>query len=302
MSLRGTRTTDSLLNRAFRVIGTAARVLTGKQMAGRNVTVFDDDIFITSYPRSGNTWTRFLVGNLMYPDDPVTFSTIESRIPEIYFNPDHVMRRLPRPRVLKSHESFQPNYPRVIYIVRDPRDVSVSFYYHNLKWRNIPDNYPMDAFVARFVRAEFDNGFGSRADNVGSWLSMREGSANFLLLRYEDLKLDPARQLEKVAAFLSRCCFRDIKSSPDRLARAVELSTPERMRSLETQESRNWVLTKYTRADLPFVRTAVVGKWRSALSEQAISVIEGAWKPWIQRLGYPMACEETRPQELKTHK
>ena len=47
MSLRGTRTTDSLLNRAFRVIGTAARVLTGKQMAGRNVTVFDDDIFIT---------------------------------------------------------------------------------------------------------------------------------------------------------------------------------------------------------------------------------------------------------------
>src|SRR6202162_6740160 len=97
---------ESSLNRALRVLSTAGRVLTSKQLAGRNVTVFDDDVFVTSYPRSGNTWTRFLIGNLIYQDDPITFRNIESRIPEIYFNPDHVMRRLPRPRILKSHDSF----------------------------------------------------------------------------------------------------------------------------------------------------------------------------------------------------
>ena len=47
------------------------------------------------------------------------------------------MRALPRPRVLKSHESFQPHYPSVIYIVRDPRDVAVSYYHHAMKWGNV---------------------------------------------------------------------------------------------------------------------------------------------------------------------
>src|SRR5689334_7193419 len=121
-----------------RVMGALAqvgRVLSGRQVAGRNVSVFPDDVFLVSYPRSGNTWTRFLLGNLLWQDTPVTFSNIESRIPEIYFNPDRLMRQLRRPRLLKSHECFQPHYPRVIYIVRDPRDVATSFYHHNVKAR-----------------------------------------------------------------------------------------------------------------------------------------------------------------------
>src|SRR5712692_2587973 len=96
------------MSRVSRVLATVFKVLTGRQLAGRNLTVFDDDVFLVSYPRSGNTWTRFLIGNLLHQDDPVTFGNIESRIPEIYFNPDHVMRRLTRPRILKSHECFQP--------------------------------------------------------------------------------------------------------------------------------------------------------------------------------------------------
>ncbi|MGA2347505.1 MAG: hypothetical protein ABSF93_15935, partial [Candidatus Sulfotelmatobacter sp.] len=49
----------------------AGRVLTGRQIAGRGVTVFPDDIFLVSYPRSGNTWTRFLLGNLIDQNNPV---------------------------------------------------------------------------------------------------------------------------------------------------------------------------------------------------------------------------------------
>src|ERR1700689_2494490 len=180
----------------------AGRVLTGRQVAGRGVTVFPDDVFLVSYPRSGNTWTRFLLGNLVDQKNPVTFSNIEARIPEIYFNLDRELRQLSRPRILKSHECFQPHYPRVIYIVRDPRDVAVSFYHHNVKARNIPDDYPMVKFVPRFIAGEFDPKFGSWRDNVLSWTSVRKDDAGFLLLRYEDMKRDTAGVLASVVAFL----------------------------------------------------------------------------------------------------
>jgi Sulfotransferase domain len=191
--------------------------------------------------------------------------------------------------VLKSHESFQPHYCRIIYIVRDPRDVVVSFYHHNLKAGNIPDNYPMDEFVPRFINAEFDTKFGSWSDNVLSWLSLRGSSDKFLLLRYEEMKQDPAKELSRVATFLECCAFPQIDRSPEKLARAVELSSPERMRKLESLQARQWELTKHTRHDKPFVRTATAGKWKSVLSQPSVTLIEAAWGNLMQRLGYELS-------------
>ncbi len=276
---------QSLLARVARV----GRVLTGRQLAGKGVTVFPDDVFLTSYPRSGNTWTRFLLGNLLDQKNPVTFSNIESRIPEIYFNPDRFMRALERPRVLKSHECFQPHYPRVIYIVRDPRDVAISYYHHNVKAGNIPDDYPMASFVPRFIEGEFDHMFGSWRDNVLSWTALRQGTPGFLLMRYEDMKRDAATALSSVAAFLERCSFPKIDTGPEALQRAIELSSPERMRALEKQEGGQWVLTKRTRRDKPFVRSAISGGWKSQLASESVAAIEAAWGDLMQSLGYDLA-------------
>src|ERR1700730_7254268 len=281
------------VQRLLGALAQAGRVLTGRQIAGRGLTVFPDDVFLVSYPRSGNTWTRFLLGNLIYHDDPVTFSNIESRIPEIYFNRDRFMRQLPRPRMLKSHECFQPHYPRVIYIVRDPRDVAVSFYHHNVKARNIPDDYPMASFVPRFIAGEFDRKFGSWRDNVLSWTVLRRDDPRFLMLRYEDMKRDPLPVLADVVAFLERCSFRKVGSSPEALQRAIELSSPERMRALEKQEAGNWVLTKGTRNDKPFVRSATSGGWKSQLSQESVATIESAWGDLMQSLGYDLASNLT---------
>lgn len=288
---------NGTIRRAMRAFVQAGRVLAGKQMAGRNLTVFPDDVFLTSYPRSGNTWTRFLVGNLIYQDDPVTFANVESRLPEIYFNSDHFMRSLPRPRILKSHESFQPQYPRVIYIVRDPRDVAVSFYHHNVKAGNIPDDYPMEDFIPRFIEAEFDRKWGSWSDNVLSWLALRQNHPGFILLRYEDMKANPLQELLRVSQFLERCAFRNIDTSPGKLQRAVDLSSPERMRELEKTQAANWVLTKNTRADKPFVRTAKAGGWKTTLSPASVAVIESAWGPLMQQLGYTLASKSTGVKE-----
>jgi hypothetical protein len=271
----------------WRKLAQLGRALTGRQMAGRNLTVFDDDVFIVSYPRSGNTWTRFLIGNLVSPD-PITFRNIEWHIPEIYFKPDRVLRRLPRPRILKSHECFQPRYKRVIYILRDPRDVAVSNYHHNLKARNIPDHYPLDEFVPRFLQAEFDKPFGSWADHVASWIYLRADDPGFLLLRYEKMKKDSPGELTRVAHFLEQCSFRQLEFQPERLARAIELSSPDRMRELEKQQAHTWVVTRHTRADKPFIRTATAGGWKSTLSPAAVEKIEAAWGGLMVRLGYQL--------------
>ena len=284
---------DNSFHRVLGALAQAGRVLTGRQIAGRGLTVFPDDVFLVSYPRSGNTWTRFLLGNLIDPNHPVTFSNIESRIPEIYFNRDRFLRKLPRPRMLKSHESFQPHYPRVIYIVRDPRDVAVSFYHHNVKARNIPDDYPMSSFVPRFIAGEFDAKFGSWRDNVLSWTVLRQGDPAFLLLRYEDMKIDPACALAKVVAFLRYCSFPGISSGADDLQRAIERSSPEQMRALEKQEAGRWVLTKGTRSDKLFVRSAISGGWRSQLDRESVARIESAWGGLMQSLGYELYSAPT---------
>ena len=281
----------------FRTLSRVVRVLTGRQMAGRGLTVFPDDVFLVSYPRSGNTWARFLIGNLIYQDDPLTFANVESRIPEIYFNPDRKMRRMPRPRLLKSHECFDPRCPRVIYIVRDPRDVAVSFYHHNVKAGNLPDGYPMEQFIPRFLAAEFDTRWGSWADNAKSWLYLRRDSADFLLLFYEKMKENPTRELARGAAFLERCSFPTIDASPDKLARAVELSSPERMRNLEKLQARDWALTQKTRQDKPFVRTATTGGWKSVLPPKSVAQIEAAWGDLMQELGYELSASTAASQE-----
>jgi len=272
--------------------GRVYRVLTGQLMAGRGLTVFPDDVFLVSYPRSGNTWARFLIGNLLHPDQAVSFANVEAIIPEIYFNSDRSLRSHARPRLLKSHECFQPLYRRVIYITRDPRDVAVSFYHHHVKAGNLPDGYSMDEYVPRFVAGEFDSAFGSWGENVQSWLAIRADNPDFLLLQYEQMLQDPDQALRKVGDFLAARSFENLNTSPQIIRRAVELSSPDRMRALEKQQSKKWVLTKSTRQDKPFVRSAKKGEWRQALSRAAALYIETAWGGIMQRLGYPLSDEE----------
>jgi hypothetical protein len=287
---------NKTVKRTIDTVWTSLRMLAGREAAGPRATVFPDDVYLTSYPRSGNTWTRFLLGNLLNPDDPASFVNIESRVPEIYFNPDHVLRRLPRPRLLKSHEAFHPNYPRVIYIVRDPRDVAVSFYHHNVKAGVIADDYPMDEFIRGFIAAEYDARWGSWADNVMSWMAMRQGRSSFLLLRYEDMKQDTPRELFKIARFLHDAGFPNIATSSERLARAVELSSPERMRAMEKEQSRHNHQLRRTRQDKPFIRGAKAGGWQSDLSPGSVELIESKWGSIMQTLGYPLS---RMPQEAE---
>jgi hypothetical protein len=224
---------------------------------------------------------RFLVANTVTPNDPATFATIESKIPDVYKNTRNQLARVARPRIVKSHEYFDPRYQRVIYIVRDPRDIVVSYYHFHRKTRKIEDSYPLDRYVSRFVQGDVDE-YGAWDENVASWLGPRYGKSTFLLLRYEDLQDNPAPELVKIARFLG------LSRTPLEVTKAIELSSADRMRKLEQNQAHIWINTENTRKDIPFIRTAKSGGWKSSLSEASVAEIESAWGPMMRTLGYSL--------------
>jgi len=281
-----------IVRRAFRHLSRVCDVLVRRTRLEREITIYPDDVFLTSYPRSGNTWTRFLIGNLIHQNETVTFLNVERLVPDMYKTADWVLRRLPRPRILKSHECFDPRYPKVIYIVRDPRDVAVSNYHWEMKLRSIREGYPMEEFVPRWMKPEFWPRIGSWADHARSWIGARQGGEGFLLLRYEDLQEDPHRELAKVAGFLG------LTTDRERIKPAVDLSSADHMRKLERKQGTRWVATSYTRADKPFVRGATSGGWRSNLPPQTVAYMEARWGDLMRSLGYELASQTSSDAAL----
>jgi hypothetical protein len=251
----------------------------GLDRAGNRFTVYPDDTFLVSYPKSGNTWVRFLLANLIYPNEEVGFSNINRLLP----SPDVLSRRflqkLPRPRILKSHQPYDLRFRKVIYLVRDPRDVVISEYHFSLKKRYIGSEVSLEQFAERFVAGE-TSAYGSWWEHAASWIAARQGDRNFILARYEDLLADPIVETGKIAVFLG------IDSSPERLRLAVERSSADRMRNLEKQQFDQWSGTKNTRAEIPFVRAAKAGGWKESLPSHIAGQIEEAWAPLLELLGY----------------
>jgi len=273
----------------------------GTDKAERNFAVYSDDTFVVSYPRSGNTWTRFLIANLAHPDENVTFANIERLIPDTSSQSNRALKRTPRPRIIKSHNYFDHRYRKIIYIVRDPRDVALSYYDFHRKNRQIEDDYPLEAWVGDFVRGKLISAdWGSWGENVSSWIYARGRSPDFLLLRYEDMFENTKEELARIARYLG------IEATPERLANAIERSSADRMRELEKLEENQWVATKKHRKDIPFVRVAKAGGWRTKLPESCVARIESAWGELMSTLGYelvsmasPSGFTPTRLEELR---
>src|SRR5258708_3122917 len=151
------------------------KFILGRDIAGRDLSVYADDTFIVSYPRSGNTWTRFLVANLLHPDEPANFANIERLVPDSEAQSCRYFKSISRPRLIKSHQYFDPRYKKVIYIVRDPRDVALSYYDFQRKYRQIEDGYPLSQYVEDFVGGRLSSAdWGTWGENVGSWVPARQ--------------------------------------------------------------------------------------------------------------------------------
>jgi hypothetical protein len=263
----------------------AVKYLLGLDKAGNRYTVYPDDTFLVSYPKSGNTWVRFLLANLIYPNEDVRFANINHLLPSPDVLSKRFLKRVPRPRILKSHQPFDVRYRKVIYLVRDPRDVAVSEYHFDLKKRYIPADMTLEQFIKPYLAGETSS-YGSWWEHAASWIGARYGNPSFLLVRYEDLLAAPVKETAKIAEFLG------IKADEERLTSAVARSSADRMRKLEKQDADKWTGTKNTVKEIPFVRSAKSGGWQQSLPGHSVEEIEVAWFPLMNFLGYELQSRE----------
>jgi hypothetical protein len=163
------------------------------------------DIYLCSYPKSGNTWLRFLIANTLKVhfsiEREVNFFTIQDIIPDI-----HLSRNIPTqgafgldlvPRMIKSHASYNAYYCRAIVLVRDPRDVMKSYFLYAKSIERIPNDYTFYSFIRnpRF-------GITRWIDHTKSWLSNNRGGQNIHFLSYEKLLLDTEGALNKLMTLI----------------------------------------------------------------------------------------------------
>jgi len=258
----------------------------GLQRPGKKLNPLPDDILLASYPKSGNTWIRFLLANLLFPDQEIGFGNLHKFI----LDPDATTQRdfvhAPRPRIIKTHGPFDARYRRVICVVRDPRDVALSQYHYLRKLRRIGDDFPLDQFITEFLAGDLKRKPGSWGENVGSWLAARSAHPGFFLVRYEDLLANTANELMRVARFAG------FTATSDLIARAIGRSSADRMRENEKKQGQRSTLIKGSREDISFVRAAKSGGWRTEVPEPQVARIEAAWGDIMACLGYELVTRD----------
>ncbi|MBL9035797.1 MAG: sulfotransferase domain-containing protein [Rhodospirillaceae bacterium] len=269
-------------------------------------------IWLASYPKSGNTWMRAFLHNLLrdpsesYDINKITdFSTSDSAI-EWYSaqNPKPwqdwtaldvaKMRRGAQQAIcrwrkddtfVKTHNASVVflGYPLIhqdltagtIYIVRNPLDVAISLTHH----------YGCDLDTAIGILA--DPSIGSKTNDkivyevhkswsihVDSWTSQKR--PGLAVLRYEDMLADPMRVFGGLAQFLG------LNPPKARLQRAVERSS---FKALRAQEDKKGFKEKSPHAQ-KFFREGRAEQWREVMTQSQIDKVVAAHKEMMQRFGY----------------
>ena len=179
--------------------------------------------------------------------------------PDMAFIPMKMFNEMPSPRIFKSHSPYdmmagglpQTSPAKYIYIVRNPKDVAVSFYYHVLGFLHNEYSQPWEHFFRLFMNGTVE--FGLWFDNVLEWWKHRDVE-NILFLKYEDMKKDHRGAVKKIAEFMGY----DLKE--EIIDTIVEKSTFQSMK--ENPMSADVKKTRKPDAT-DFFRKGVVGDWRS---------------------------------------
>lgn len=243
----------------------------------RHLGIRDADFLLSSFPRSGSTWLRFMLGELL-SGHGADFERIHEVIPYVGEH-RHAPALLPRGgRLIKTHELYRPRGQRTIYLVRDVRAILPSMY--KMQKRG---GYPKDigAFVQDFVAGRA-GWFGSWVDHVNFWLGPEPPTSHdVLLVRFEDLREDPTAVLHEIIGFIG------IEVEEPRLASAIRNNDLSRMQEKERNAAEGTILNR--RPDLPFVGSGSVAGWRQELDSEHVAIVERAAADVLERLGYPMS-------------
>lgn len=204
-------------------------------------------VWLASYPKSGNTWIRFMIANLV-AGEMSSSAQVMTQVPDIHdgIKGQHLFGN--HTTVVKTHWKYWTGLPLredmigVVYVVRNPIDVLESnqnYAFHRsggLREEAGPEE--ISRFAARWVDDYLAHGgyprfqqfgIGSWEENVRSW-TWPGLAVPRLMIRYEELVAEPIGGLARIAKFLG------LAKSDAEIRLAVERSSRERMRTIEESE------------------------------------------------------------------
>jgi hypothetical protein len=231
----------------------------------------EPDICFVSYPKCGRTWVMYLLdvyfretGDSRYKRDSNWFELPTGDTLKFEHGQGNWV---PAPPPLDEMEFNGARYwnKNVIFLVRDPRDVLVSSWYH-LTYRE-----PIyDKSISEFVREDL---VGARkvVEFMNMWIENRDVPRSFMMLRYEGLKSDPHTALRKILEFVDVYDYTD-----EQIDNAVELSSFENMKKAEQnrESSSPWLNPGRRPVDKAMkVRKGKVGGYRDEMTDEDIEYV-----------------------------
>ena len=263
-------------------------------------------VWLGSYPKSGNTWMRVLIANLMSGrDDPVDINRLSENdslignwrflddmlIDADLLSPDE-LRKLRRshldfvaddltiPFFCKTHDLFDKavlgeRARCALYLMRDPRDVAISLSHHlsisldeAITQMSNPNCYTHGTVQLRCR-------IGDWGTHVASWTE--QVLVRTMVVRYEDLRSDTVGMLSEIVSF-----FGGIADGGEKIASAVRHSELDVLQGQEAARG----FREATPGQARFFRSGLVGEWQNVMTPAQVRRIEQSFLPLMTRFGY----------------
>lgn len=162
-----------------------------------------DDVFISSYPRSGTTWMQHIM-HVLRSNGDTSFGHINEVAP--WFERSLSLGRMrardfdamPSPRIFKSHlpRRWLPRGARYVYVQRDGRDVAVSYFHFYRSHLGFTGDF--DEFFSRFLTGSLQ--YGSWFKHVAGWHAYTHDRTQ-LIVDYERLRHDLPSEMARIGSF-----------------------------------------------------------------------------------------------------
>ena len=273
-------------------------------------------IWLASYPKSGNTWLRlFLSAYLGDHKDPDTFDINKMMIPFSLFPKNSIIKKLDidcsnfnnlsaswlqmqtyinltNSRIfLKTHNAMctidgnpftnADQSLGAIYLVRDPRDIVISYSDHLQKTHSeVAENLlKSDTFEEGIIDGKKYNFtlLGSWSDHYKSWKNYK--GINVLVIKYEDLINNTFLTFEKIIKYLNSIL--EIEISKDRIIECIRITSFDNLQNLEKKDG--FIEKGYGKL---FFRNGKAGNWKKTLNKNLSEKIEKKFFYEMKELGY----------------
>jgi len=237
------------------------------------------DFLLASFPKSGNTYTRFVFANIisgLYFDfKEINFYNLGEVMPEL--GKDDLKRTWQYtkvPRVIKTHKKYQNSFSKTknyILIVRDPRDTMLSYYNYQRAKKGV--EYEKD--LMSFIKDE-NYGLPSLNAYIQSWFSITPH-----IFRYEDLLNNSQTVFSKF--------FNDnnIEIPSEILDEAIVKSSPEYVKKIELAQGRPGMDQNFKKG-YKFIRNASLNQWKDHLDEDHLAYFKHHSSDIFSRIGYQL--------------